>query len=206
MWSRRSLILTTIKTFLFLFLSPLPKIWAKVKKILPRGFSREKMKEMNPKEIDNRELEIDPIESFGTMGPTDVTIDIKTYKLKVSGKVFHPLALTYDQIIKLPKITETILLICPGYFAYNAQWTGVDLRTLLQESQVKKEARWVDIHGAYGKVVRIPLKELNQKKILLAYQVNGKNLPKPHGFPLRLVYEDAYGYDWVKYIEELVIS
>lgn len=206
MWSRRRLILTIIKTSLFFFLPPLPKIWAKGKKILPRGFSREKMKEMNPKEIDNRELEIDPIESFGTMGPTDVTIDIKAYKLKVSGKVGSPLALTYDQIVNLPKITETVLLICPGYFAYNAQWTGVDLRGLLQESQVKKEATFVDIRGAYGKVVRIPLKELNRKKIFLAYQVNGKNLPKPHGFPLRLVYEDAYGYDWVKYIEELVIS
>lgn len=206
MWSRRRLILTTIVTLVFFFLPPLSKIWAKVKKTLPRGFPRDKIKEMNPEEIDNRKLEIDPIESFGTMGPTDVTIDLMTFKLKVSGKVNRPLALSYDQILKLPKMTETVLLICPGYFAYNAQWTGVDLKILLQESQLQKGATSVDILGAYGKVVRIPLKELDRKKILLAYQVNGKTLPKPHGFPLRLVYEDAYGYDWVKYIEEVVIS
>lgn len=36
--------------------------------------------------------------------------------------------------------------------------------------------------------------------------VNGDPLPQKHGFPLRLVYEDAYGYDWVKYVEEVVIS
>jgi sulfoxide reductase catalytic subunit YedY len=36
--------------------------------------------------------------------------------------------------------------------------------------------------------------------------VNGEILPQKHGFPLRLVYEDAYGYDWVKYIEEVVVS
>ncbi len=206
MLSRRRLILTAMGTFLSFLLQPLSVVLAKVKKILARGFSREKIKDMNPEEIDNRELEIDPIESFGTMGPTDVTIDPQTYKLKVSGKVERPLALSYDQILKFPSTKETVLLICPGYFAYNAQWTGVNLKTLIQESRVKKEAKFVDIRGAYEKVVRVPLKDLDRKKILLAYQVNGKSLPKPHGFPLRLVYEGAYGYEWVKYIEELVIS
>jgi len=36
--------------------------------------------------------------------------------------------------------------------------------------------------------------------------VNGETLPQKHGFPLRLVYEDAYGYDWVKYVDEIVLS
>jgi DMSO/TMAO reductase YedYZ molybdopterin-dependent catalytic subunit len=30
--------------------------------------------------------------------------------------------------------------------------------------------------------------------------------PQKHGFSLRLVYEDAYGYDWVKYVEEIIVS
>jgi sulfoxide reductase catalytic subunit YedY len=34
--------------------------------------------------------------------------------------------------------------------------------------------------------------------------VNGKILPKRHGFPLRLVAEDQYGYEWVKYVHRLV--
>ena len=76
---------------------------------------------------------------------------------------------------------------------------------LLQEAQVRKEAHYIDIKGAYEKVVRIPLKELHQKKIFLAYRINGEPLPMKHGFPMRLVFEDAYGYDWVKYVEEIVI-
>ena len=45
----------------------------------------------------------------------------------------------------------------------------------------------------------------DRKKIFLAYRVNGETLPQKHGFPLRLVYEDAYGYDWIKYVDEVAV-
>lgn len=161
---------------------------------------------MNPAEIDNRNLEIDPLDQFKTMGPTDVAVDIKTYRLKISGKVQKPLSLTYDEILKYPSLTETVLLICPGFFTNNGRWTGVSFRTLLEKAIVHQRAKYLDVKGAYGKVVRISLKDIDRKKIFLAYLVNGETLPQKHGFPLRLVYEDAYGYDWVKYVEEIVIS
>ena len=140
------------------------------------------------------------------MGPTDVAIDLKTYRLKLTGKVKRPLSLSYDQILKYPSLTEIVLLICPGFFANNGRWTGISLMVLLKEAQVKKEAQYIDITGAHGKNIRIPLKALDQKKIFLAYRVNGEILPQKHGFPLRLVYEDAYGSDWVKYVGEIVVS
>ena len=161
---------------------------------------------MNPAEIDSRNLEIDPLKKFETMGPTDVAIDPKTYRLKVTGKVERPLSLSYDEILKYPSLTETVLLICPGFFSNNGRWTGLNLKALMQEAQLKKEAQFIDIVGAHEKRVRIPLKALDQKRIFLAYQVNGGTLPQKHGFPLRLVYEDAYGFDWVKYVDEIVIS
>jgi len=207
MWTRRKLIRTWFWASLScLIFHPLSISWAKVKKLLPRGFSREELKNMNPAEIDSRNLEIDPLNQFGTMGPTDVAIDSKTYRLKITGKVGRPLSLEYDQILKYPSMTEVVLLICPGFFVNNGRWTGVNLNFLLQEAQIKKEAQYIDINGAHGKGVRIPLKTLNQKKILLAYRVNGETLPQKHGFPLRLVYEDAYGFDWVKYVDEIAVS
>ncbi len=160
---------------------------------------------MNPAEIDSRNLEIDPVAKFGTMGPTDVVVDVKTYRLKVTGKVDRSLSLSYDDILKYPPLTETVLLICPGFFANNGRWTGINLKSLLQEAQIKKEAQFIDIVGTGEKRVRIPLKELDEKKIFLAYRVNGETLPRKHGFPLRLVYEDAYGSDWVKYVGEIVV-
>ena len=161
---------------------------------------------MNPAEIDNRNLEIDPLGKFGTMGPTDVDIDLKSYRLRITGAVKQPLSLSYDQILKYPSLTEVVLLICPGFFSNNGRWTGVSLRVLLQEAQVSKEAKYLDIRGANEKGIRIPLKDIDPKRILLAYRVNGETLPQKHGFPLRLVYEDAYGYDWVKYVDEIVVS
>jgi len=53
---------------------------------------------------------------------------------------------------------------------------------------------------------RIPLDNITSKKIILAYRVNGEPLSKKHGFPLRLVYGDAYGSEWIKYVEEIVVA
>ncbi len=212
MWTRRiflrksisfSLTLSAINSFLWKFIPP---SWAKVKQILPKGFPKDQMIQMNPAEIDNRNLEIDPLNQFGTMGPTEVAVDIKAYRLKISGKVKQPLSLTYDEILKFPSLTETVLLICPGFFANNGRWTGVSFRTLLRSAKILPGAKFLEVKGAYGKVVRISLSEIDRKKIFLAYLVNGETLPQKHGFPLRLVFEDAYGYDWVKYVEGIVIS
>ena len=181
-------------------------VWAKAKQLLPKGFPKNQLLNMNPAEIDNRNLEIDPVDQFGTMGPTDIAIDLRTYRLKVTGKVGRPLSLSYEEILKYPSLTETVLLICPGFFSNNGRWTGVDLKSLIEEAQIKKEAQYIDIVGVPEKRVRIPLNTLNEKKVLLAYRVNGETLPQKHGFPLRLVYEDAFGSDWVKYVEEVVVS
>jgi hypothetical protein len=206
-WTRRNLLRAWFWAPLFsFFIRPLSVGWAATKKILPKDFSKAKLKDMNPAEFDSRNLEVDPLEKFGTMGPTDVAIDSKTYRLKVTGKVERPLSLSYDEILRYPSLTETVLLICPGFFANNGRWTGFNLKSLLEEAQVKKEAQFIDTVGAGEKRVRIPLKELDQKRIFLAYRVNGEALPRKHGFPLRLVYEDAYGSDWVKYVDEIVVS
>jgi len=207
MWTRRKLLRTWFWASLSsLVFHPLSICWAKAREILPKGFSKSKLKNMNPAEIDSRNLEIDPLKKFGTMGPTDVATDLKTYRLKVTGKVERSLSLSYDEILKHPSLTETVLLICPGFFSNNGRWTGLNLKSLIQEAQIKKEAQYIDIVGAHEKRVRIPLKALDQKRIFLAYQVNGETLPQKHGFPLRLVYEDAYGFDWVKYVDEIVAS
>jgi sulfoxide reductase catalytic subunit YedY len=206
MWPRRIFLKISLAFILLFDWQLVSKVWAKAKQLLPKGFPKNQLLNINPADVDNRNLDIDPLDQFGTMGPADVAIDLKTYQLKITGKVGRPLSLNYDQILKYPSVTETVLLICPGFFSNNGSWTGVNLETLVKEAQIKKEAQYIDLSGPHGKKVRIPLKALDQKKIILAYRVNGEILPRKHGFPLRLVYEDAYGYDWVKYVEEIVVS
>jgi sulfoxide reductase catalytic subunit YedY len=179
--------------------------WATVKEILPKGFSKSKLKDMNPADIDPRNLDLDPTDTFGTMGPTDIVVNVATYRLKIGGEVNRPLALTYEDILKLPSVTEDVLLVCPGFFANYGRWTGVHLRRLLQEAQPKENALLADIKGGRNKVARIRLDSIDRKKVLLAYRVNGETLPQKHGFPLRLVYEDVYGDEWVKYVDEIVV-
>lgn len=210
MWTRRNFLKRCggipLSGFILCSWGVISTSWAKAKKLLPKGFPKEQIIQMNPADIDNQNLEIDPLDKFGTMGATDITIDLKTYRLKVTGKVDQPLSLSLDQITKLPSITQIVLLICPGVFVNNGRWTGVSLKALLEEAKTKKGAQFIDIKGAQEKVTRIPLKELQQKKILVAYRVNEATLPRKHGFPLRLVLEDHYGSEWVKYVDEIVVS
>lgn len=95
MWTRRIFLKIGLGTFL-LGWNFVSNVWAKAKKLLPKGFSKGELKDMNPAEIDNRNLEIDPLDQFGTMGPTDIAIDLKSYRLKVTGKVGRSLSLSYD--------------------------------------------------------------------------------------------------------------
>jgi DMSO/TMAO reductase YedYZ molybdopterin-dependent catalytic subunit len=206
MWTRRRFIKTSFWALLTsLAFNPLSVAWARARQLLPKGFPKKQLLSMNPAEVDSRNLDIDPLNQFGTMGQTDVAIDVKSYRLKVNGKVGRPLSLSYDQILRYPSVTEAVLLICPGFFSNNGRWTGVQVKDLLREAQIKKEAHYVNVNGA-GNSTRIPLYTIQEKKVFLAYHVNGVTLPRKHGFPLRLVYEDEYGSNWVKYVDEVVVS
>jgi DMSO/TMAO reductase YedYZ molybdopterin-dependent catalytic subunit len=57
--------------------------------------------------------------------------------------------------------------------------------------------------GRYAKAERFQIDEITADKIFLAYRVNGKVLPTEHGFPLRVVAEDHYGSEWVKYVHKI---
>jgi DMSO/TMAO reductase YedYZ molybdopterin-dependent catalytic subunit len=50
-------------------------------------------------------------------------IDLASYRLKVRGKVDHPLSLTYDSLRCMSRIQTSDILICPGYF----DWAGASL-------------------------------------------------------------------------------
>jgi len=174
------------------------------RKVLPRGFPRDKLKFMNPAEVDASALEIDPIEGFGVMG-TVMDVPVEGYRLKVHGKVGKALDLTLQDLLSLPKEERAVLLICPGFFAYKALWQGVDLLGLLKIAGMADDAKGVRIRGADGFQDTFSPREVEGAKMLLAHGVNGVPLPKKHGFPVRLVAEGLYGERWVKYVTEVEV-
>ena len=133
-------------------------------------------------------------------------LNIADYRLVVEGAVVTPLALTYEDILAYPTVTEVVLLVCPGYFTDNAEWTGVPVTTLLNEAGVKTEATKVIFHAIGTEYrVELPLNVVRQDGVFLAHTVNRQILPEEHGYPLRLVVKGNYGYDWIKWLDRIEI-
>jgi DMSO/TMAO reductase YedYZ molybdopterin-dependent catalytic subunit len=186
------------------FFSMAKWVLAETKKIiLPEGTPRESLIDKNPADLDARNLEVTPLEKFGTMGLSDYAVNLEKWGLEVEGRVKKPLRLAYEEIKKLPSVERKILMICPGFFANYGAWKGVSFQTLLKLAQAEDEVTHVTVRGPEGKyesTQRYPLKDILSNTVFLAYEVNGKPLPQRDGFPLRAVAEGYYGHDWVKYV------
>jgi len=177
--------------------------------ILPKGTPRESLIDKNPAELDARNLEVTPLENFGTMGLTDHAVRIEQWGFEVDGHVKKPLRLTYEEVKRLPLVERKVLMICPGFFANQGTWKGFSLGALLKLAQAEEGVTHVTVRGPDGKYEnsqRYPLEDVLSNKVFLAYEVNGKPLPQRHGFPLRAVAEGYYGYDWVKYVYRVTVE
>jgi len=177
--------------------------------ILPKGTPRESLIDKNPAELDARNLEVTPLENFGTMGLTDHAVRIEQWGFEVDGHVKKPLRLTYEEIKRLPSVERKVLMICPGFFANQGTWKGFSLGALLKLAHAEEGVTHVTVRGPDGKYEnsqRYPLEDVLSNKVFLAYEVNGKPLPQRHGFPLRAVAEGYYGYDWVKYVYKVTVE
>ena len=153
--------------------------------------------------FDNSTLPVTPVEELHITGAAP-EVNIEDYRLVVDGLVETPLSLTYEAILEYPTVTEVVLLVCPGFFTDNAEWTGVPVTTLLAEAGIKPEASEVTFYalGSEYKVV-LPLDIVQQDGVFLAHTVNRQVLPAEHGYPLRLVVRGDYGNDWIKWAKRI---
>lgn len=214
METRRKFIkkLVAFCTFIGLLLNPffvgIRSGMTKAKKIiLPKGTKRESLIGKNPSDLDARNLDLTPLEDFGTMGLSDHEVDLGAWRLEMSGHVKNPLRLTYKDITRLPSIEREVLQICPGFFANHGLWKGISIGELLKQAEVKDGVTHVTLKGPRGRsesLQRFPIADILSNKVFLAYQVNGQILPQKHGFPLRTVAEGYYGYDWIKYVDQII--
>lgn len=185
---------------------PLDQAWASVKRLLPKGTDLKTLVNENPAHLDARNLAIQPLEQFGTMGLSDHPLDLTEWRLEVNGRVGRELRLTYGQVRAMPFLERPVLLICPGFFANHGRWRGVSFSELAKRAKARKDVTHVTVSGPagpYEKTFRFPWRDALSGKAFLAYQVNGEVLPVRHGFPLRLVAEGVYGSEWVKYVSRV---
>jgi len=159
----------------------------------------------DPAKVDNSKLPITPLEGLNVTGHAP-EVNITKYRLTIDGLVDTPLTLTYEEVKQYPTVTEVVLLICPGVFADNAEWTGVEVTTLLTKAGIKPQASQITFHALDGYSQSLSLEEVQQEGVFLAHTVNKTILPEEHGYPLRLVVREKYGNKWVKWVERIQVG
>ena len=134
-------------------------------------------------------------------------IDKEKYRLKITGLVENPLIYTYDELIQnhqsLKKVVE---LNCVEGWSVNILWEGILVRDLLNQANIKKEAKVVIFHSVDGYSTSFPLNYFYKNDIIIAYKMNDLILPPERGFPFELVAEGKWGYKWIKWIIEIELS
>ncbi|MEZ5884269.1 MAG: sulfite dehydrogenase [Paracoccaceae bacterium] len=147
------------------------------------------------------------------------------YRLMINGLVETPLIFTYEDLERFPRVTRTYFLECAANtgmewagaqlngsqythgMIHNMEYTGVTLRTLLEEAGVKPEGKWVYVEGADASSNgrSIPL-EKALDDCLVAFKANGEALRKEHGYPVRLCVPGWEGNMWVKWLRRIEVT
>ena len=159
-----------------------------------------------------------------------LAIDPDKFTLEIKGKVERPLQLTLQDIKKLPAVELVAVNQCSGnsrgFFSPrvaggqlgngamgNARWRGVPLKAVLDRAGVQAGSKQVAFNGMDHPVsVKTPdfvkaldIEHASDGEVMLAYGMNGDDLPFLNGFPLRLVVPGYYGTYWVKHLNEITV-
>ena len=157
-------------------------------------------------------------------------IDPDTFTVEVKGKVDKPLKLSLAELKAMPSVEIVAVNQCSGnsrgFFEPrvaggqsgngamgNARWKGVPLKAVLDRAGVQKDARQVTFNGLDGPVVdktpdfvkALDLDKARDGEVMLAYAMNGQDLPFLNGYPLRLVVPGYYGTYWMKHLNEITV-
>ncbi|MBC7250057.1 MAG: molybdopterin-dependent oxidoreductase [Anaerolineae bacterium] len=137
-------------------------------------------------------------------GPQQVSLE--DYKLEITGLVNETQALTYEQVLDRKQYSKVVTLYCVEGWDATILWEGVLIEDLLNQAGVQDDAVTVIFHAADGYTSSLPLDYVRQNKIMLAYKMNGVQLPPERGFPFQVVAESKWGYKWVKWVTQIELS
>lgn len=164
-----------------------------------------------------------------TLSPP-LSIDPDTFRVAIKGKVKSPLELSMADLKKYPEVEVVAVNQCSGNsrgFSNprvpggqsgngamgNAKWKGVRLKDVLEKAGIAPEAKQVLFNGLDGPLLpktpdfikALDVDQAIDGEVMLAYEMNGEDLPMLNGFPLRLVVPGHYGTYWVKHVNEITV-
>jgi len=128
------------------------------------------------------------------------------WRLQVEGRVARPGAYSLADLKGFSARTQITRHTCEEGWNAIAEWTGVPLRTVLNSAGIMTSARYVNFHAYDGYMESIDMLDAFHPQTILAYGMNGQDLPVPHGAPVRLRVETQIGYKSVKYLQRIVVT
>jgi DMSO/TMAO reductase YedYZ molybdopterin-dependent catalytic subunit len=131
----------------------------------------------------------------------------KDWRLSVEGLVAQPMSLSLDEVKRFPVRRQITEIACEEGWSYVAEWAGTPLIEVLRAAGIMAQARYVvyfSIDEAWWE--SIDMADALHPQTLLAYAMNGGELPVPFGGPLRLRVPRQLGYKSVKFINRLAVT
>lgn len=176
--------------------------------ILLVGCASQNIKTLKSAEI--KEYEGQKLSSIGDFRENSIEgpqyIDIKSYKLEITGLVENPVSYTYEDVLAHQKYSKVVTLNCVEGWDVTILWEGVLVKDLLKEANVLPGAKTVIFHAYDGYTTSFPIEYLLDNDIIMAYKMNDVTIPPERGFPFHLVAESKWGYKWVKWITKIEVS
>jgi DMSO/TMAO reductase YedYZ molybdopterin-dependent catalytic subunit len=131
--------------------------------------------------------------------------DEQSWRLEITGLVRKPLQLTYAQLRALPRAHQVSDFHCvTGWSVAGVRWGGVrfhDLLALAEPLPSAKAIRFVSLEQPYDDSLTLDQALLGN--VMLAYELDGQPLSRPHGAPARVVIPEMYGYKGVKWLTRM---
>jgi DMSO/TMAO reductase YedYZ molybdopterin-dependent catalytic subunit len=158
------------------------------------------------------------------------SVDAGAFRLNVRGHVNQTVSLSLDDLLTLPQVELAAVNQCSGNSRGlyqprvpgaqwsngamgNAVWSGVRLKDVLDRAGVKTGAVQVRFNGLDEPVVAdapdfkksLDIDHARDGEVMLAYAMNGEQLPLLNGFPLRLIVPGWYSTYWVKMLNDIEV-
>ena len=131
-------------------------------------------------------------------------IGLKDWSLSITGEVKNRCTFSYLQLKNdFPSRGLNSNLLCLRGVSIKGFWSGVSVEDLLDKAEPDKEAKWIEAKAYSGYSEPVKLRDLVQEAAIVAFSLDGEQIPDKQGGYLRLIVPNKYAYKSVKWLNEL---
>jgi DMSO/TMAO reductase YedYZ molybdopterin-dependent catalytic subunit len=130
----------------------------------------------------------------------------RDWRLTVDGMVARPGSFSLADLKRYPSRSQITHQACEEGWSFIAEWTGVPLSYVLNLVGVRAEAKYVVFFPFDDSWDSLDMPDAWHPQTLLAYGMNGGELPAPHGAPVRLRVARQLGYKSIKYLARITVA